>query len=173
LELHDPVRESTDQPRREPSLRLRRADRDDRKFLRELAQKVFSVYGSYERYLTEWYDSDGTITLIGVMGDERVGLAMLAVYPKQGSRTEAVAELLAIAVEPKFQSKGIGTVLLEKVIEEASHLPNPVPIVEMHLSVAEGNSRAQRLFARRGFRLIAGEGVYPAGQRALHMVKVL
>jgi ribosomal protein S18 acetylase RimI-like enzyme len=43
----------------------------------------------------------------------------------------------------------------------------------MHLSVAEGNSRAQRLFARRGFRRTGGEGIYPAGQRALHMVKVL
>ncbi len=165
------MRESTGEPICEPSLHIRRAGLEDRIFLRELAQKVFSVYGSYDRYLTEWSDSDETVTLIGVIGDEQVGLAMLVVHPRQRSRTEAVAELLAIAVEPRFQSKGVGSMLFEKVIEEASRLP--VPIVEMHLSVAEGNSRAQRLFARRGFRLIAGEGVYPAGQRALHMVKVL
>jgi ribosomal protein S18 acetylase RimI-like enzyme len=67
----------------------------------------------------------------------------------------------------------VGTVLLDKAIEEAPLLLSPLPIVEMHLSVAEGNSRAQRLFARRGFRRTGEVGIYPAGQRALHMVKIL
>ncbi len=167
------MRESTEPHVCKPHLLIRRANSEDRSFIRELAVKVFSVYGSYDKYLTEWVDTGETTTLIGEIGGERVGLAMLAVHPARRSRTEAVAELLAIAVEPRFQARGVGKRLLEKVIEEASRLPARLPIVEMHLSVAEGNSRAQRLFARRGFRLTAGVGIYPSGQRALHMVKAL
>ncbi len=163
----------TEQPVSEPKLVVRRAISEDCNFIRELAVKVFSVYGSYDQYLTEWADTDETTTLIGEIGGERVGLAMLAVYPSRRNRSEGIAELLAIAIEPSFQARGMGTMLLEKVIEEASQLSAAFPIVEMHLSVAEGNSRAQRLFSRRGFRLTAGEGIYPSGQRALHMIKAL
>ena len=70
------MRESTDPLANQPSVHIRPAGLQDRSFLRELAQKVFSVYGSYDRYLTEWSDSDETITLIGEIGDERVGLAI-------------------------------------------------------------------------------------------------
>jgi len=164
---------STEQLASEAQLLVRRANSEDRSFIRELAVKVFSVYGSYDQYLTEWAETHETTTLIGEIGGERVGLAMLAVYPARRSRSEGVAELLAIAVEPSFQARGVGTMLLEKVIQEASRLPYAFPIVEIHLSVAEGNSRAQRLFSHRGFRRTAGEGVYPSGQRALHMIKAL
>lgn len=156
----------------EATVQIRRARPQDRGFIRELAEKVFAVYGSYDRYLTEWSDGQGTTTLIGEVGDQPVALAMLAVHPSPRNPGAAVAELLAIAVDPRFQSRGIGAILLETAIDETSRLPAPFPIVEIHLSVAEGNARAQRLFARRGFRFTAGEGVYPAGQRALHMVKV-
>ena len=151
-------------------VQIRYASRQDRDFVEELAGKVFSQYGSYNRYLTDWFDTGEITTLIGEVDDEPVGLLMLVAYPNPTKRTEAVADLLAIAVEPRFQSRGLGTILLERAISEARRLPCPVPVRVMHLSVADTNARAQRLFARRGFRLTRGEGVYPAGQRALHMI---
>jgi ribosomal protein S18 acetylase RimI-like enzyme len=140
----------------------------------DLAEEVFSIYGSYGRYLTDWFDQEGVTTLVGEVEEETpVGILMLAVRPSHTDPGRGVAELLAIAVKPSHQSRGLGNLLMDKAIEEAPHLPSPIPILEMHLSVAEGNARAQRLFARRGFRRTGGEGIYPAGQRAIHMVKAL
>ena len=147
-------------------VQIRYASPEDRDFVGDLAGKVFSQYGSYGRYLTDWFDAGEITTLIGEVSNERVGLLMLVAYPNPSNRTEAVADLLAIAVEPRFQSRGFGKILLERAISEARRLPCPVPVRLMHLSVADTNARGQRLFSRRGFRLTSGEGIYPAGQRA-------
>lgn len=157
----------------EPAIRIRPAVPQDRSFVRALALEVFSIYGSYDSYLTDWFDMDEVQTWIGEIDGERVGLMMLVPRPHPWKTKEAVADLLAIAVSPSHQTRGVGTELLSKAIEEARTLPAPFPIREMHLSVAETNARAQRLFSRRGFRIISGHGIYPAGQRAFHMVKVL
>jgi ribosomal protein S18 acetylase RimI-like enzyme len=156
-----------------PDLQIRHASPDDRAFVAELAGKVFSQYGSYSRYLTDWLETGGVTTLIGEVEDEPVGLLMLVAYPDPKNPTEGLADLLAIAVEPRFQSRGLGSVLLTRAIAEARRLPSPVPVRKLYLSVAETNARARKLFSRRGFRITSGEGIYPAGQRALHMVKIL
>ena len=152
---------------------FRPARRQDRHFVRELAEQVFSVYGSYDRYLVEWFDTEGVVTLLAEIDQTLVGLTMLMAYPNPAKRTEALADLLAIAVTPEYQSLGIGTLLLRKSIEEAPLLDAVIPIREIHLSVAETNARGQRLFSRHGFRYSRDEGLYPAGQRALHMSRPL
>jgi ribosomal protein S18 acetylase RimI-like enzyme len=154
-----------------PDIKIRLARKEDRGFVRSLAVDVFSIYGSYGRYLAEWFDSDDVTTWIGEIEQKPIGLVMLAPRPHLRNPQAAVAELLAIAVEPDRQSRGVGSVLLDYAISEARSLPCLLPIIEIHLSVAEGNSKAQRLFSRRGFRFRGGEGIYPAGQRALHMIK--
>lgn len=166
--------ESTDRiQNRRPEIQVRLARSEDREFVHELAIEVFSVYGSYGRYLTQWFDSEGVHTWIAETEHEQVGLTMIGIARHPTLTRSAVADLLAIAVKPSYQTKGVGTILLRNAIDVAPSMPSPFPIIEMHLSVAETNARAQRLFSRRGFRMISGEGVYPAGQRALHMVKKL
>lgn len=152
---------------------VRIARAEDRMFVHELAVEVFSVYGSYGRYLTQWFDSEEIGTWIAEIKREAVGLIMIGVKPHPTLLQRAVADLLAIAVKPSHQARGIGKALLNHALEIAPRLPSPFPVVEIHLSVAETNSRAQRLFSRRGFRMMRGEGVYPAGQRAFHMAKKL
>ena len=152
---------------------FRPAQPRDRLFVRELGERVFSVYGSYDRYLVEWFDTPGVVTLMAEVDRTPVGLAMLMAYPNPAKRNEALADLLAIAVTPEYQSQGIGTLLLEKSIDEAPLLDAVIPIREIHLSVAENNARGQRLFSRYGFRYLRDEGIYPAGQRALHMSRPL
>ncbi|MGH9460119.1 MAG: GNAT family N-acetyltransferase [Vicinamibacteria bacterium] len=152
---------------------FRPAQPQDRHFVRELGERVFSIYGSYDRYLVEWFETRGVVTLMAEIDQTPVGLAMLMAYPNPANRTEALADLLAIAVTPEYQSQGIGTLLLEKSIEQAPLLDATIPIREIHLSVAENNARGQRLFSRYGFRYSREEGLYPAGQRALHMSRSL
>ena len=156
-----------------PEILVRISRSEDREFVHQLAVDVFSVYGSYGGYLTQWFDSEEVSTWIAETKQEQVGLTMIGIRLHPTLAQRAVADLLAIAVKPSYQTKGVGTILLNDAIDVAPDLPSPFPIVEMHLSVAETNARAQRLFSRRGFRMIAGEGVYPAGQRALHMIKKL
>ena len=159
--------------RTSPAVTFRAGRAEDRPFVRRLAERVFSIYGSYDRYLLEWFETHGVVTLVAEIGHTPVGLAMLMAYPNPAKKSEALADLLAIAVAPEYQSQGIGTLLLRKSIEHAPLLDAVIPIREIHLSVAENNARGQRLFSRHGFRYSRDEGIYPAGQRALHMSRPL
>ncbi len=167
------MKDSTDSSKatRYPEVEIRPAQKQDLNFVRSLAVDVFSIYGSYGHYLTEWFDSEEVSTWIGEVEQKPIGLVMLQPRPHSRNPQAAVAELLAIAVVPSKQSRGVGSVLLDYAISAASALPCPLPIIEIHLSVADGNSKAQRLFSRHGFRFRGGQGIYPAGQRALHMIK--
>ena len=94
---------------------------------------------------------------------------MVTTYEDPDHPEDLVADLVAIAVEPKLQSRGVGGALLERAFALVAGAEPPLK--EMWLVVAENNQRAQRFFGRHGFRLGRGLGVYPAGQRALRMVK--
>lgn len=57
------------------------------------------------------------------------------------------AELLLLAVEPRFQSQGLGSLLLAHFIDAYS----AGPIGKLHLEVRDGN-RAVAMYQRSGFR---------------------
>lgn len=149
---------------------IRAAERGDGDFIRSLARSVFLVYGSYDQYLAEWFSSAEVSTYVAELSGTPAGFCMMRIHPA-GPTTPVTAELLAIAVAPELQSRGVGNALLAKCFA-VSRASDP-PALEMRLSVAEGNARAQRMFARNGFRITPSSGVYPAGQRALFMVKTL
>jgi len=86
---------------------------------------------------------------------------------------EVVADLLALAVLPAFQRRGLGTKLLTHVIEVAERVAPASRITALRLTVAETNTAAQRLYARAGFRVINGSATYDRGQRALRMARPL
>ncbi|HJS72992.1 MAG TPA: GNAT family N-acetyltransferase [Vicinamibacteria bacterium] len=156
--------------RREPAApTLRPARESDLDFILRLCRKVFLEYGSYDRYVAEWFREEIVATCIAELESGFAGFFMLAMHPE--SPDGPVAELLSIAVEPELRSRGVGGALLERSIRLA--LDSSLRPREMRLSVAEGNARAQRMFARRGFRIGKAVGVYPAGQRALFMSKTL
>jgi ribosomal protein S18 acetylase RimI-like enzyme len=155
----------------ELDLHLRTATASDHGFIAHLAERVFTSYGSYDRYLADWLEDETVSARVAALGDEPVGFYMLAEYEHPERSEETIGDLLAIAVDPAHQSRGIGRSLLRDAIELAGRASSSP--TEMWLFVAEGNSRGQRLFARHGFRFRRGVGVYPAGQRALAMVKRL
>jgi ribosomal protein S18 acetylase RimI-like enzyme len=114
--------------------------------------------------MEEWFQHETVTTLVAEIEGRPAGFVMIALR-------SGAADLIALAVSPELQSRGAGKALLGRAIGLARE--SDLGIREMHLQVAEGNARAQRLFAKHGFRVRAETGVYPAGQRALFMVKAL
>ena len=80
-------------------------------------------------------------------------------------------DLVAIAVAPAWQSRGIGRRLLAHVERASGRLALEAD-VSIRLAVAEDNTPARTLFEKAGYVLVAGaEGVYPRGQRSLTLRK--
>jgi ribosomal protein S18 acetylase RimI-like enzyme len=143
---------------------LRGAAPSDIDFIRALCRRLFLAYGSYHRYVEEWFQHETVKTLVAEIEGRPAGFVMIALR-------SGAADLIALAVAPELQSRGAGKALLGRAISLARD--SDLGIREIHLQVADGNARAQRVFAKHGFRVRAETGVYPAGQRALFMVKAL
>jgi ribosomal protein S18 acetylase RimI-like enzyme len=106
------------------------------------------------------------------------GFAMLGFYMEDPTGTGAgpqqvVADLLALAVLPNQQRRGIGGKLLTHVIEVAERVAPSSRIQALRLTVSETNAGAQRMYARAGFRVVDGSATYDRGQRALRMARPL
>lgn len=68
--------------------------------------------------------------------------------------------LLNLTVAPEHQGRGLGRALLEAVVAEARALPAARLLL---LEVRDGNERARRLYAARGFAEVGRRrGYYPA-----------
>ena len=76
-----------------------------------------------------------------------------------GHVIEGIPEL-ALAVEPRFRSQGVGTML----IDAATNLAREMGAPGISLSVAKDNDRAHRLYLRLGFE--------PVSERGGHIVLV-
>jgi ribosomal protein S18 acetylase RimI-like enzyme len=62
--------------------------------------------------------------------------------------------LLDIALLPEYRNAGIGTWLIQNLLDEAAQINKPV---QLHV---EKNNRARRLYDRLGFRVIGDTGMY-------------
>src|SRR5262245_37159604 len=158
------------------SIEIRRGGAADVDFVRSVAETVFGYLGDYGRILPTWLLHEGVLTHIAEERGVRVGYTMIGFYEaadgaRRGERA-FVADLLAIAVAPPAQGRGIGKKLLQHAIAQARAARRRMPIIELRLSVAEPNTRARKLFEKFGFALVPGEhGLYDGGQRALHMAR--
>ena len=162
---------------REPlaMVRIRRGGAADAAFVRVVAEQVFAELGDYGRILPTWLLHDGVLTHVAEEEGHAVGYTMLGFYSAAPPRqTEYVADLLAIAVAPGAQGRGIGKQLLDHAIGQAALARRRLPVTELRLSVAEPNARARHLFQQFGFHFVEGEhGRYDGGQRALHMARLV
>lgn len=158
-----------------PQARIRRGGAGDAAFVRSVAEIVFAELGDYGRILPTWLVHEGVLTHVAELGGEPVGYTMLGFYAAAPPRQqEYVADLLAIAVAPPAQGRGIGKQLLAHAVAQAAQARRRLPVTELRLSVAEPNDRARALFTQFGFRFLDGEhGRYDGGQRALHMARLL
>jgi ribosomal protein S18 acetylase RimI-like enzyme len=158
---------------------IRRADLSDHAWIVATGAEAYANLGDYTRILPSWLAQPGVLAWIDhdVQGRGR-GFAMLGFYMEDASGTGAgptqvVADLLALAVLPTQQNRGIGSKLLSHVIEVAERVAPSSDIHALRLTVAEDNTGAQRMYARAGFRVVDGSATYDRGQRALRMARPL
>jgi ribosomal protein S18 acetylase RimI-like enzyme len=157
---------------------IRRAELADHPWIIATGAEAYHDLGDYTRILPSWLEQPGVLAWIDydVQGRGR-GFAMLGFYlddpTASAGSSQVVADLLALAVLPSFQKRGIGTKLLHHVIEVAERVAPSSHIASLRLTVAEANTGAQRLYARHGFRVIDGSATYDRGQRALRMARPL
>ncbi len=171
---------------------IRRAELADHPWIIATGAEAYQDLGDYTRILPSWLEQPGVLGWIDydVQGRGR-GFAMLGFYldehpaaalppggatePRAGANgaPQVIADLLALAVLPAYQRRGIGTRLLHHVIEVAERVAPSSHIASLRLTVAELNTGAQRLYARHGFRVVEGSATYDRGQRALRMARPL
>ncbi len=161
---------------------IRRADAADHPWIIATGAEAYADLGDYTRILPSWLEQPGVLAWIDqdLQGRGR-GFAMLGFYledpavaPRQADvPSPVVADLLALAVLPAFQKKGIGSKLLHPVIDVAERVAPSSHITSLRLTVADSNVGAQRLYARNGFRIVDGSATYDRGQRALRMARPL
>ena len=161
---------------------IRRAEVADHPWIIATGAEAYRDLGDYTRILPSWLEQPGVLAWIDHDSQGRGrGFAMLGFYLDDPSAapltpdraTPVVADLLALAVLPAYQNKGIGTNLLHHVIEVAERVGPQSRITQLRLTVAESNTGAQRLYARYGFRMVDGSATYDRGQRALRMARPL
>ena len=163
----------------EPRLRIgpgwiRRAELADHSWIVTTGAEAYRDLGDYTRILPSWLEQPGVLAWIeqDPQGRGR-GFAMLGFYTEDTRAPVVIADLLALAVLPAYQSHGIGTKLLEHVIEVAERVATSSHITHLRLTVAEDNVGAQRLYRRHAFSVADGSATYDRGQRALRMVRAL
>lgn len=158
---------------------IRRAEVTDHPWIIATGAEAYHDLGDYTRILPSWLDQPGVLAWIDAdMQGRGRGFAMLGFYMEDptatgSAATQVVADLLALAVLPSQQNRGIGGKLLAHVIEVAERVAPSSHISSLRLTVAETNTGAQRLYARSGFRIVDGSATYDRGQRALRMARSL
>ena len=135
--------------------------------MREVAGEVFSAYGDYRPLLPKWFNVPGVMTFICEDDRATTGYVMVGFFRE---KEHLVGDVLAIAVVPELQNRGIGRMLLEHAVLVCEQTSEHSPVRAIRLSVAHTNVRARHLFESCGFALVEGDfGTYEGGQTALHM----
>ncbi len=148
---------------------IRRATPLDRSWLVDLGARAFAVLGDYRDILPAWLAQDNVTAWVDELAGQRRGFTVVGFF--HGDEGENVADLLAIAVEPAWQSRGLGRTLLDHAVAMASATAQAGRLRELRLSVADDNVIGQRLYRTSGFHRVTGEfGAYPGGQRAVRMI---
>ena len=152
-----------------PELGIRTATPSDRSFIANLSREVFSIYGAYEETVSEWFQSGLAVTVIAQMDGRVAGFAMVG-YSVDELSLLCFSELLAIAVEPQWQGRGIGVSLLREIEAIALELN----VFRLFLHTATDNVEARKLFDKCGYLPAeTKKSFYPKGQDALVMFKDL
>jgi ribosomal protein S18 acetylase RimI-like enzyme len=148
---------------------IRPAGHSDLAFIQNLSKRVFSQYGPYDVILKDWFQSGTTMTCLALTNSSPAGFAMVRL-PEGKPYHDRISELVAIAVEPEKQKRGIGDLLMAEVLRVAESLE----IASLTLLTAVENKPAQALFRKHGFTPWHVEkGYYEGGQEALMMYRVL
>ena len=143
--------------------RIRNGTLVDRDFVADLSRRVFSAYGEYDRILPACLDDPQFHTIVSEQEDRPAGFCMLSIG-------DGIGEVVAVAVDPRWQGRGIGRQLMEAIVEDA----RGTGLALLVLKTATRNLPAQGMFRRIGFEETGRvAGYYAGGQTAIGMCKRL
>jgi ribosomal protein S18 acetylase RimI-like enzyme len=150
---------------------VRRATPLDHPWLVEVGALAFGALGNYREILPAWLAQDNVLAWVAEVSGERRGFSVIGFFQEEPGN---VADILALAVEPAWQSRGLGRALLRHALAMAEATAQAGRLRELRLCVADDNFIGQRLYRSSGFERAAGDfGAYPGGQRAVRMVHPL
>lgn len=168
------------------TLRVRDGRAEDAEFVRALASQVFGQFGDYAAFLPPYLTHPSVFTALAEQQGRPLGYVMLALVrsaralpwdagpPLAEGEEHLDAEVLAIAVEPGLQGRGVGRRLLQHALACATTWQSSVGVRSIQLNVADTNLSARRFFERNGFLEVdPADGTYPKGQRSIRMARKL
>jgi ribosomal protein S18 acetylase RimI-like enzyme len=155
-----------DRPEDGPGLTIRPGEPADSPYVVALGAEAFARFGDYAPVMTEFLQSPDVASFIAWSSGERVGFALV----DTGAEPSGLADLVAIAVDPRHRRKGVGRALLSRVIAAFGERDTSAVLI---LTVADDNHAAIELFRSRGFEMIPGSvGRYAGGQTSRRMVRI-
>ena len=151
------------------------SQRKDLDLIQAISEDVFSEYDAYVRLLPRFFSTQGVTTYMARQAHETVGFLMIGFLPWNAGKRESdswIADILAIAVVPRMQRRGIGRSMMDQALSLVSQMADWREVREIHLTCAESNKAGVGFFTRYGFRVIdPHHGRYLSGQNALRMAK--
>lgn len=108
--------------------------------IHEIEKICFSIPWSLEAFEKELDENPLAYYIVAEIQKKAVGYAGMWIVVDEGHITN-------IAVHPKFQHQGIGTLLVEHFIREAKRKN----LIALTLEVRESNIKAQNLYKKFGF----------------------
>ncbi|MBN8555487.1 MAG: ribosomal protein S18-alanine N-acetyltransferase [Deltaproteobacteria bacterium] len=143
-------------------LNFRALEDQDMPVVHAIEQRVYDDPWSLQ-LLSESLKAPMTHSVGVFCGEECVGYAIYQVIFTEG-------HLLNIAIEKKFQGRGWGVQLLQKIMKDARE----IGALYLFLEVRPSNERARKIYETRGFRtLLTREKYYANGEDAILMMKDL
>ncbi len=159
---------------------IRRATQADHDWIRTTAAAVYRDLGDYGTIIPSWLEHTGVLSFVDTAdGGERRGFILVGFYTPDEPITArddgaCIADLLAIAVAPEHQRRGIGSGLLRCALDVARAACVERDVPEIRLTVSEDNTVARSMFDRAGFTTLDGDhGNYDGGQRAVRMRRAI
>ena len=156
-------------------LQILPAQTEDTQVVQEIANVCFADFGEYGKLIGRFFSAQGVHSYLAWENGEAVGFVVCGFFPwsLQTEEDYWIADLLAIAVLPDFQRKGIASRLLDQVFELVEQMAQWREIKETQLSCAHTNQAGIALFEKFGFRVIdKNHGTYSGGQQAWRFSKV-
>jgi ribosomal protein S18 acetylase RimI-like enzyme len=134
---------------------LRQATPDDRTFLyalycRTMRSVVQQTWGWDEQWQQNDFDRRFRSYAVSVIEAEGKAIGALML----DTAVAGIIDVVELQIEPEHQNCGIGTAVMQSVIDTARAQQATVT-----LAVAEPNSRARRLYERLGFRAVGRDGL--------------
>jgi ribosomal-protein-alanine N-acetyltransferase len=126
-----------------PSISIRLFTRSDLQRILQIEHASFGKYAWDRNLFADFYHKCGELFLVAVKGRRVCGYILTCI----GGRTHGAAELVSLAVDPRYRQKGVASALMDSTLRRLRRRR----ILRVHLMVKVTNKTAIRFYERYGF----------------------